>query len=92
VSVSKSNGREWNVKYYSKIVWIHSALLNNGIIILFSYQIKEGNNHNGDEEHPHSIFGSASDYEVYEVIDVGIDMEKRQKELKRMYVVVVIVF
>lgn len=51
MSLSKSNIGEWNVKYHSKIVGIHAALLNNGKIILFSYPSKERHDgHNGGEE------------------------------------------
>jgi hypothetical protein len=92
VLLLKGNNRVWNVKYHSKIVGIHVALLNNGKIILFSYPSKERHgSHNGDdeEEHPHSIFGSASHYGIYEIIDVE---NWRGEKTKRIYFVMVIVF
>lgn len=81
MSVSKNNG-EWNVKYHSRIVGIHAALLNNGKIILFSYPSKEEHDHNG-EEHPHSLFGSASHYGVYEIIDVENWTGEEPKRIKK---------
>ena len=79
--MSKDSG-EWNVRYHSKIVGIHTALLKNGKIILFSYPSREEHNNNG-EDHPHSVFGSASHYGVYEIIDVDNWTGEEPKRIKK---------
>lgn len=75
---------DWKVKYRSKIVGIHSALLNNDRIILFSYPSREHNDNHNDE-HAHSIFGSASRHGVYEIVDTanwkGEDPRKIKKNV-----------
>jgi hypothetical protein len=87
LSLLKDKG-DWKIKYHSKIVGIHSALLKNGTVILFSYPSREHKNdhdHDDDDDgHAHSIFGSASHHGVYEIIDTdnwkGEPPKKNQKE------------
>ena len=81
MSSSKNKGN-WNVKYRSKIVGIHAALLNNGRIILFSYPSREHND-NHDDEHAHSIFGSASHHGVFEIINPANWKGEDPKKIKK---------
>ena len=81
-----SQNGEWKVEYYSKVVGIHSALLKNGKIILFSYPSKHKNNHpnqrHASDDHPHSIFGSASHKGVYQIIDTDNWIGEQPAEIK----------
>jgi len=81
---SETNTGIWDVTYHSKIVGIHSALLNNGKIILFSYPSKEKEHgHDNDTEHTHSHFGSASHYGLYEIIDPRTWTGEQPKRIKK---------
>ena len=80
-----SQNGEWKVEYYSKVVGIHSALLKTGKIILFSYPSKHKNNHHkrdASDDHPHSIFGSASHKGVYQIIDTDNWIGEQPAEIK----------
>ncbi|MGI0033830.1 MAG: galactose oxidase-like domain-containing protein [Nitrososphaeraceae archaeon] len=59
---------ESKVEYIAKIVGIHAALLHTGKLLLFSYPSRH-REHSETENHEHGIFGSASHYGVYEMID-----------------------
>ena len=73
---------QWETFFESQIVGIHSALLNNGKVLLFSYKSKESDhNHSdssngGSHSHTHS-HGSADSIGDSEIVDVSTKTSQR---------------
>ncbi|HYF98489.1 MAG TPA: galactose oxidase-like domain-containing protein [Candidatus Saccharimonadales bacterium] len=68
----KSINGQWETIFESQVVGIHSALLNNGKVLLFSYKSKDSNHSHGSSNggsHNHS-HGSADSIGDSEVVDI----------------------
>lgn len=73
-SKERING-QWETIFESQVVGIHSALLNNGKVLLFSYKSKESDHSHSDSSnggsHAHShSHGSADSIGDSEIVDV----------------------
>lgn len=73
---------QWETPFESQVVGIHSALLNNGKVLLFSYKSKESNHshssteNGGSHAHNHS-HGSADSIGDSEIVDITTKTSQR---------------
>lgn len=68
----KNINGQWETVFESKVVGIHSALLNNGKVLLFSYKSKDSdhshdNGNGGSQTHSHGSADSIGDSEVVDI-------------------------